>query len=63
VTWISGAALEAARLRCGAVAARRALLQAVLAAVAVAGAAYLAVDRGRMIDLVVETWEHGPAPR
>jgi predicted negative regulator of RcsB-dependent stress response len=63
VAWISGAVLEAARARRGAVAARRALIQAVLAAVAVGGAAYLAIDRDRMIDLIAETWEHGPSPR
>jgi hypothetical protein len=63
VAWISGALLEAARARRGAVGAPRALLQAALAVTAVAGAAYLAVDRDRMIDLIVETWEHGPAAR
>lgn len=63
VAWISGAVLEAARARRGSIAAPRALLQAALAAIAVGGAAYLAVDRDRMIDLVVETWAHGPAPR
>jgi hypothetical protein len=63
VAWISGALLEAARARRGAVGAPRALLQAALAAAAVAGAAYLAVDRDRMIDLIAETWEHGPAAR
>lgn len=63
VAWISGAVIEAARARRGAVGAPRAVAQAVLAAVAVAAAAYLAVDRDRMIDLVVETWEHGPSPR
>jgi hypothetical protein len=63
VAWISGALLEAARAGRGAVSARRALVHAVLAAAAVGGAAYLAVDRGRMIDLVAETWAHGPAPR
>jgi hypothetical protein len=63
IAWISGALLEAARARRGALGAPRALLQAALAAIAVVSAAYLAVDRDRMIDLVVETWEHGPAPR
>jgi hypothetical protein len=63
ITWISGALLEAARARRGAVGAPRALIQAAFAAIAVASAAYLAVDRDRMIDLVVETWEHGPSPR
>jgi hypothetical protein len=63
VGWISGALLEAARARRGAVGAPRALLQAALAVIAVGGAAYLAVDRDRMIDLVAETWQHGPAPR
>jgi hypothetical protein len=63
VAWLSGALLEAARARRGAVTAPRALLQAALAAVAVFAASYLAVDRDRMIDLVVETWNHGPAPR
>jgi hypothetical protein len=38
----------------------RAAIHAVLAIVAVGGAAYLAVDRDRMIDLVIETWHSGP---
>ncbi len=63
VAWISGALLEAARARRGAVGPARAVLQAALAAAAVGGAAYLAIDRDRMIDLVVETWTHGPSPR
>jgi hypothetical protein len=63
VAWLSGALLEAARARRGAVTAPRALLHAAFAAVAVFAASYLAVDRDRMIDLVVETWKHGPAPR
>jgi hypothetical protein len=63
VAWLSGALLEAARARRGGLTALRSVVQAVLAAVAVFAASYLAVDRDRMIDLVVETWKHGPAPR
>lgn len=56
VAWISGALLDgAARVR-----GRRVLAHAVLAVVAIAAAAYLSVDRGRMLDLVVETWRGGP---
>jgi len=59
IAWLSGAILEGARpLR-----ARRAVAHAVVAAVAVAAAAYLAIDRDRMIDLVIETWRGGPAAR
>lgn len=60
VAWLSGALLDAARARRGAVGAPRAVIQAALAVVAITGAAYLAVDRDRMIDLIAETWEHGP---
>ena len=63
VAWISGVLLDAARTRRGALGVPRLALQALLAAGAIGGAAYLAVDRGRLIDLVAETWEHGPASR
>ncbi|MEO8548554.1 MAG: hypothetical protein ABI678_01210 [Kofleriaceae bacterium] len=58
VSWLSGALLAGARpLR-----RRRLAAHVVGAALAVVSASYLAIDRGRMIDLVIETWEHGPAP-
>jgi len=63
VAWISGALLEARRVRRGRIGASHALAQAVLAVAVVAGAAYLAIDRDRLLDLVGETWEHGPVPR
>ncbi len=62
VAWLSGALLEARRSR-HRITARRAVLQAALAVTAIGAASYLAVDRDRMLDLVSETWEHGPAPR
>jgi tetratricopeptide (TPR) repeat protein len=62
VAWLSGALLEA-RAKHGGIAARRAVGQALLAVAVMAGAAYLAVDRDRMLDLVGETWEHGPVAR
>ena len=57
VAWISGAILTGKRGRLGLV------LHGLLAAAAVACAAYLAIDRDRMIDLIVETWHGGPAMR
>jgi predicted negative regulator of RcsB-dependent stress response len=62
VAWLSGVILEGVRAR-GPIGLRRASVHAVVAAIAVASAAYLAVDRDRMIDLVVETWREGPAAR
>jgi hypothetical protein len=63
IAWVSGVLLEAARARRGALGAPRLVLHALFAVAAVGGAAYLAVDRGRLIDLVAETWEHGPQAR
>jgi len=59
VAWISGAMLDAV----AAPRARRVLLQAGLAVIAVVAATYLAVDHDRMIELVLETWHEGPATR
>jgi hypothetical protein len=58
--WLSGALLAAAVQP---VRRRRLAVHVVGAALAVISASYLAIDRGRMIDLVVETWKHGPAAR
>lgn len=63
VGWISGALLDTERARHGRIGARRAAVHAALAAVAVIAATYLAIDKDRMIDLVVETWKNGPAMR
>jgi tetratricopeptide (TPR) repeat protein len=41
----------------------RAALRAVLAAIAVLAATYLACDHDRMIDIVIETWHSGPVAR
>ena len=59
VAWLSGALLATGRPL------RRTRLAAhvVGAALAVVSASYLAIDRDRMIDLVIETWKHGPAAR
>ncbi|HEY3806126.1 MAG TPA: hypothetical protein VGL61_26165 [Kofleriaceae bacterium] len=43
--------------------AGRAAIIAVLAALAVLAATYLACDHDRMIDIVIETWRSGPAAR
>lgn len=62
VAWISGSVLEAVRAR-GSVGAIRMAVQATLALFAVAAASYLAVDRDRVIELLLETWRGGHALR
>ncbi|HEY5922570.1 MAG TPA: hypothetical protein VIV11_12905 [Kofleriaceae bacterium] len=60
VAWLSGVILEVTRDRMR----RRAVIaHAAVAAVAVVAAIYLAIDRDRMIDLLIETWRGGPAMR
>ncbi|MBS1120509.1 MAG: hypothetical protein H6Q90_2737, partial [Deltaproteobacteria bacterium] len=64
---ISGAASKASRpdgkpSRPGA-RRRRIGLQLLGSGVAVLATVYLVVDRTRLLDLVIETWKHGPAPR
>jgi Tfp pilus assembly protein PilF len=59
VTWLSGAILERARARTR-VSWRRAVVHAALAVLAALAATYLAIERDRTIDLVVETWRSGP---
>jgi hypothetical protein len=64
IGWLSGTILDAVRARTGTkIRASRAALHAAVAVVAVIAATYLAIDRDRMIDLVVETWRSGPAPK
>jgi hypothetical protein len=63
VAWLSGAILDAVRARRGRVRLALATVHAVVAALAVAAATYLAIDRDQMIDLVIETWHSGPAAR
>ena len=63
VGWLSGAILDAIRARGGRVGLGRAAGHAAIAALAVAGAVFLAIDHGRVIDLVVETWREGPVMR
>lgn len=53
-SWLSGALLDGRRVRLP-----RALLHAALAVVAIAASAYLAVDRGHVIDFLIETWHQG----
>lgn len=60
VAWISGALLEAARMR-GPVGAARMAVQALLAVTTVALAAYLAIDRDHVLELLLETWRGGHA--
>jgi len=57
VAWTSGAILA------GPVSTRRALAHAAVVLIAASAATYLAIDRDRMLDLVVETWQHGPESR
>jgi hypothetical protein len=55
-SWLSGALLAAGpRLRL-----RGLLLHASLAIVAIVASVYLAVDRGHVIDFIIETWHAGP---
>lgn len=58
VAWISGALLAGARPS-----RTRLVAHMIAVALAVVGASYLAIDRDRMIDLVVETWRNGPQAR
>jgi tetratricopeptide (TPR) repeat protein len=58
VAWLSGVVLELQR---GRLVGRRIAIHAALALAAIAAAAYLAIDRDRMLDLIDETIEHGPA--
>jgi hypothetical protein len=60
IGWLSGAILDGRHGRIGPL---RAVVHALLAALAVAACAYLVLDRDRMLDLVAETWREGPAPR
>lgn len=55
-SWISGAILDGHP----GPSRRRLLVQAALAALAVAAATYLAVDSGHLMTFVVETWRGGP---
>jgi hypothetical protein len=59
VTWISGAILERVRTQ-RRVTWQRATLHAGLAVLAVVSATYIAVDHGRTIDQIIETWRSGP---
>lgn len=59
VTWLSGAVLASTRD-----APRWRLALHVVAVAAAAGAVlYLAIARGQLPDLILETWKHGPEPR
>lgn len=54
-SWLSGAILDGApRVRFG-----RAAIHAALATLAIVASVYLAVDRGHVIDFVIETWHQG----
>lgn len=59
VTWLSGAALEAARARAGRVSLARATTHAAAAGMAVLALCYVALFRHRLIDLVIETLRFG----
>lgn len=62
IGWLSGATLEAAR-RTREVSRRRFVIHAAAAAAAVLAAVYLVIDHQRLIDLVADTWAHGPQRR
>lgn len=53
-SWISGALLHGRPVRFG-----RAAAHAALAVIAIVAAVYLAVDRGHVIDFIIETWRAG----
>ena len=54
-SWLSGAILAGTKPRL-----RVALVHAALAVLAIGAICYLAIDRGRLIDLLIETWQSGP---
>jgi len=62
-TWLSGALFEACRTRRARIGAVRAVAQALAMVAGVGCVTYLAIDRDRLLDLVEETVEHGPAAR
>jgi hypothetical protein len=57
ISWINGALLAGSR-----VTLRRAIVHALCAILAVGAATYIAVDRGHLVDFLVETWREGPDP-
>jgi len=57
-TWLSGAALEAARAR-GRVTLRRVLAHIALAGLAVLAVCYISITRERLVDQLVETIRYG----
>jgi uncharacterized membrane protein len=63
IAWCSGAVLDAVRARRGRIGVSRAALHVLALVVAVAGAVFLALDRDRVIDVVIETWHEGPSAR
>jgi uncharacterized membrane protein len=58
VAWLSGALLAGTRPS-----GKRLAVHVLGVVLVVIAASYLAIDRDRMIDLVVETWRSGPAGR
>jgi len=56
VAWMSGAVLRASPIR------RRLAVHVAAIVLAAAAIAYLAVSRDRLLDLLNETWRHGPDP-
>jgi predicted negative regulator of RcsB-dependent stress response len=53
-SWLSGAILAGRRVEL-----RRAIVHAAIAVVAILASVYLAVDRGHVIDFIIETWHQG----
>jgi tetratricopeptide (TPR) repeat protein len=56
LAWLSGASLEAAGRRPGPV---RVVGHVLAAAIAIAAVGYLAVTKDRLLDMLVQTWQHG----
>ena len=63
IAWVSGAILEAVRVRRGRIGLPRAAGHALAALLAVACVAYLAVEHDRVIDFLIDTWHEGPQMR
>jgi tetratricopeptide (TPR) repeat protein len=56
LAWLSGASLDAAGRRPG---AARIVGHVLAAAIAIAAVGYLAVTKDRLLDMLVQTWQHG----
>ncbi len=62
VTWTSGATLEMWHRARGRLRAHLVLVHVLCALLAIACITYVAVTSERVVELLAETWKHGPAP-